>query len=64
MNITQQTMQGIKDQYYWIDERTGLTLGSKNVVHGIIIYIAVIIIICILLWYRSVKKDGTESDVA
>jgi len=55
MNTTEQVMEGIKSQYYWIDEYQ--TLGHKDVIHGLIIFIAVVIIICVLIWYRG-KNPG------
>ena len=55
MNVTEQLMYDIKSQYYWIDEEAGFFLARKDHVHVLIISVAITIIVCILLWYRTKK---------
>jgi len=54
MNVTEQAMQNIRDQYYWF----GQYVVRKDAVHMLIILIAIVIFVCIVIWYT--KKEGKE----
>ena len=58
MNVTEQAMQNIRDQYYWIDYQSGFFLCRKDMAHMLILLIAIIIFVIIVIWYT--KKEGKE----
>ena len=52
MNITEQVMQGIRDQYYhW-----GGFIFDKNTVHMLIILILIMIFVCIVIYTTKEKE--------
>jgi len=58
MNVTEQAMQNIRDQYYWIDYQSGLFLCRKDFAYMLILVIAIIIFVIIVIWYT--KKEEKE----
>jgi len=54
MNVTEQIIQRIRDEYYWIDNTT---VFHKDTVHMLILIIAIMIFVCIVVWY-SREKDN------